>query len=178
MQAREIFEQCVKSGDVRKHCREVEEIMRLLAREFAENEEEWAIAGLMHDLDFEEGMDAKQHGIKTVEILKKENYSDDICHAILAHNEENTGVKRESRFDYALSAADNISGLIYAYGLMRKTLDGMEVSGVKKKLKDKRFAEGVRRDLIYDFEKFISIERFIEIAIEAMQGISKEIGFS
>jgi len=172
----EIFDKYVKSEEIRRHCKEVEAIMKLLAREFAEDAEEWGLAGLLHDLDYEE-VDIKQHGLKTVEILKRENFSDEICHAILAHNEENTGVKRESRLDFALAAADNISGLIYAYGLMRKTLDGMQVAGVKRKLKDKRFAEAVRRDLIYDFEKFISLERFIEIAIEAMQGIAKEIGF-
>jgi predicted hydrolase (HD superfamily) len=87
------------------------------------------------------------------------------------------GVKRESKLEYCLSAADNISGLIYAYALMRKGLIGMEAKGLKKKIKDKAFAAAVRRDLILDIEKTgLPIDKFLEISIVAMQGIAGEIG--
>lgn len=173
----ELFNSYVKSGDIKKHCLEVSTIMRFLARELGEDEEKWAAAGLMHDLDCEITPDIKEQGRKAAEIAKENGFDEDICHAILAHNEENLGVKRESKFDYILSAADNISGLIYSYGLMRKSLDGMDVSGLKKKFKNKAFAASVRRDLIQDAEKFIPLDKFLEISIKAMQSISKEIGF-
>ena len=177
-EARKLFNEFVKSEQVKMHCREVEVIMSALAKELNENEEKWAIAGLLHDMDCDIITEIKDQGKKAVEILKeKTDCPEDICHAILAHNESLNGIKRESKFDYLLSAADNISGLIYAYGLMKKTLEGMEVSGLKKKLKNKAFAATVRRDLIYDAEKFMPLDKFLETAIKAMQSIAKEIGF-
>lgn len=181
-QARKLFNEYVKSDKVRIHCREVEVIMRALAQEFGESEEvqeKWAIAGLLHDMDCDIILEVKNQGGKVVEILReKTDCLEDICHAILSHNEENTGVKRESKFDYVLSAADNISGLIYAYGLVRHGLEGMQVKGLKKRLKEKDFAASVRRDLIYDIEKAgIELNKFLEISIKAMQEIKGELGF-
>jgi len=178
-QAKKLFSEYVKSEKVKTHCREVEAIMRALAKELGEDEEKWALAGLMHDMDCDIEPDVKNQGRKAVEILKKKtDCSEEVCHAIFAHNEENLGVKRESRLDYALAAADNISGLIYSYGLMKKTLDGMQVKGLKKKLKNKGFAASVRRDKITDIEKAdMELAKFLEVAIKAMQSIAGEIGF-
>ncbi|MDP2749414.1 MAG: HD domain-containing protein [Nanoarchaeota archaeon] len=175
---KELFEEHVKSNEIRMHCLEVGTIMRFLAREFNEDEEKWYTIGLLHDLDFETEKDLKTHGLKTAEILRKEGYDEALINSILSHNEGGLGVKRESKLDYALSAADNISGLIYSYGLMRKGLEGMEVSGLKKKFKAPAFAAAVRRDLIADIEKTgMTFDKFFEISIKAMQSIAKEIGF-
>lgn len=178
-EARELFNEFVKSEKVKVHCREVEVITQALAKELGENEEQWAVAGLMHDMDCDVEPDIMNQGKKAVEILKERtDCPEEVCHAILAHNEENLGVKRESKLDFALSAADNVSGLIYAYGLMKGTLDGMQVKGLKKKLKNKGFAATIRRELILDIEKAgMELDRFLEVSIAAMQGISKEIGF-
>ncbi len=175
---RGLLREFVKSDKVRLHCREVEVIMAALAKELGEEEEKWAIAGLVHDMDCDIEPDVKNQARKAVEILRERtDCSEEICHAILAHNESNLGVKRESRLDFALSAADNVSGLIYAYGLMKHSLEGMQVKGLKKKLKDKGFAASVRRDLILDIEKAgMELDRFLETAIGAMQGILEEIG--
>jgi uncharacterized protein len=177
MKTQELFDKYVKSEEVKNHCLEVSTVMRFLARELGENEEEWASAGLLHDIDCDITPDISIQGKKAAEIAKENGYSEEVCHAILSHNEENLGVKRESKFDYLLSAADNVSGLIYSYGLMRKSLDGMDAAGLKKKLKNKAFAASVRRDLIQDSEKFIPLDKFLEIAIKAMQSIKGEIGF-
>ena len=175
-EARELLNKYTKTDEVKLHCREVEAIMKALAKELGEDEEKWAIAGLVHDMDCDIA-ELKEQGRKVVEILKERtDCQEDILHAILSHNEENLGVKRESKFDYVLSAADNISGMIYAYALMRKSMEGMEVKGLKKKLKDKRFAATVRRELIYDVEKFMNLDKFLEIAIKAMQEIAGELG--
>jgi len=177
-EARKLFNEYVKSEQVKLHCREVEVIMGALAKELGKNEEKWAIAGLLHDMDCDL-VGIEEQGKKVVEILKeKTDCEEDICHAILAHNEENLGVKRESKLDFALSAADNVSGVIFAYGLMRKSLDDMEVKGLKKKIKDKRFAATVRRDKIYDIGKIgLDFDKFLEVSIKAMQEIKSEIGF-
>lgn len=175
----QLFEEYVKSPDIKNHCKEVAIIMRFLAREFNEDEEKWYSAGLLHDLDFEFEKELTKHGLKTAEILRQEGYPEDMIHAILSHNEDGLGVKRESKFDFALSAADNVSGLIYAYGLMRKALEGMEANGLKKRFKTKAFAAAVRRDLIADIEKTgMTLEKFFEVSIKAMQSISTELGFS
>ncbi len=176
--SRELFMEHIKSRELSMHCIEVSAIMRFLAKELGENEEEWASIGMLHDLDFETEKDLATHGRKTAEILKAEGYPDGFVRAMLSHNEEGTGVKRENKIDYCLSAADNVSGLIYAYALMRKGLEGMEVKGLKKKIKDKAFAAAVRRDLILDIEKAgMPLNKFLEISIKAMQSIAKEIGF-
>lgn len=174
----ELFGEHVKSDKIRLHCLEVATIMRALAKELGEDEEKWAAAGLAHDMDCELTPGIHEQGRRASELMRENGFSDDVCHAILAHNEENLGVKRESRFDYALSAADNVSGMIFAYGLMRHSLDGMDAAGLKKKMKDKRFAETVRRDLITDIEKAgMPFDKFLEVSIKAMQSIAKEIGF-
>jgi predicted hydrolase (HD superfamily) len=179
-EARKLFDEYVKSEKIKQHCREVEIVMRALAREFGEDEEKWAVTGLIHDMDCDIEPDIKKQAKRAVEILKeKTDCSEDVCHAILAHNEENLGIKRESRMDYALSAADNISGLIYAYALMRGSIEGMKPKGVKKKLKDKGFAANVRRELIYDIEKAgMDLTKFLDISINALRAIKEELGLS
>jgi len=178
----ELFNDYIKSDNLKMHCKEVSVIMIFLARELDEDEEEWAATGLLHDLDFE-GLDwenpedMKTHGKITAQRLTQADYPQNIIHAILSHNEENTGIKRENKFDYCLAAADNVSGLIYAYALMRHGLKEMEVKGLKKKMKDKRFAAAVRRNLIRDVEKYIPLDKFLEISIKAMQSIAVELGF-
>ena len=117
--------------------------------------------------------------MRTLEILAEEGYEVDpeMAHAISAHNEEHTGVKRESDFDYALAAGESITGLIYAYALMRPDkLQGMKAKSLNKKFKDKHFARPVSREFIADIEK-TGIEKsvFFEIAIAAMQEIASEI---
>lgn len=176
--SKKLFESTIKTETIRNHCIEVSAILSELAKSLDEDEEKWAAAGLVHDLDYEEVKDLENHARKTVEILQNENFPADLIHAVASHNPVATGVSKETRLDYALSAADNVSGLIYAYGLMKKTLEGIEPSSVRKKMKDKRFAAAVNRDAIGDIEKAgISLDKFLEISIKAMQGIKDKIGF-
>lgn len=180
-EANQLLKEYVHKPEIIMHCLEVSTIMRFLARELGEDEEKWAIAGLLHDLDYELFSNLEEHAQKTAEILKQKGkeFDEEIIHAILSHNEEHTKIKRESNFDYALASSDNVSGMIFAYGLMRKSLEGMETKSLKKKMKEKSFASTVRRDLIYDIEKAgITLDKFLEIAIKAMQSIAGEIGFN
>ena len=80
--------------------------------------------------------------------------------------------------EYALACAETVTGLVHAYALMRKSLEGMEVSGLKKKFKDKKFAAGIHREIILECEKLgLTLEEFLDLAIKSIQSISKEIGF-
>jgi uncharacterized protein len=178
--ARNLIEKYLQEKNNRLHSRESEVVVRAIAKHLKKDEEQWAIAGLLHDLDWEQtSSDFTQHGVRTLEILKEEGYEidEDMAHAISAHNEEYTKIKRESDLDYAVAAGESITGLIYAYALMRPDkLIGMKASSLNKKFKDKRFAAPVSREFISDIEK-IGIEKsiFFEIAIAAMQEISSEI---
>jgi len=178
--SRELIEKYLKDKKNRIHSRESEVVMQALAKHFGEDEEKWAIAGLLHDLDWENtSEDFAHHGLQTIELVKEEGFElpDDVAHAISAHNDSYTGIKRTSKLDYALAAAESITGLIHAYALMRpEKFEGMKTSSLNKKFKDKSFAAKVSRELIADIEKTgIEKAQFFEIAIKAMQDIASEI---
>jgi len=107
------------------------------------------MAGLLHDADWDQWPD--QHCKKIIEELEKRNVDPDIIHAIASHGPNHFGVEPESRMAKMLFAFDELSGLIHAYSLMRPVgYDGMELKGVKKRLKEKSFAANVSRDEIDD----------------------------
>lgn len=178
-----LWDKYLTTSHLRLHTLESEAIMRRLARHFGEDEEYWGITGLLHDLDMDM-MDGEysEHGYKTVEILQKEGYDlPQMFQAIIAHTEGVSGhdAKRESEFDYILSAAENITGIISAYVAIRpeKKIAGTKVKSIKKKLKSKAFAASVNREFIYDIEKSgLELSEFIQISIEAMTDIADEIG--
>ena len=165
------------------HILAVEAIMRGMAREIGEDEDYWAMVGLLHDADFDETFkDPANHGKRSIEILNEESpgeIPDDILHAIKAHNPEHTGVQPESKMEYALMAADAVSGLIVAMALIipSKKLADVKKESVGKRWKEKDFARNCNRENMLLCEKAgIPIERFFEIALESLQGISDDIG--
>jgi len=168
------------SEKLQLHVREAEIILRKIAKELGENEEKWGIAALLHDLDFEQvGEDYSQHGIKIQELVGKENLPDEIWHAIASHNSERTNIEKKTSLDYALSASENISGMIYATALIYpdKKVASVKPKSIKKRLKQTAFARNVHRESIYDIEKTgLTLDRSIELALEAMKEIADEIG--
>ncbi|PIZ98906.1 MAG: HD family phosphohydrolase [Candidatus Komeilibacteria bacterium CG_4_10_14_0_2_um_filter_37_10] len=179
--ARELIKKYLLDHNNQIHSRESEVVLRTLAQEFGENEEEWGLAGLLHDLDWElTQQDHSQHGLKTSELLKQEGYelAPASMHAISAHNQEGTDVLRSSQLDYALAAGETITGLIYATALLRpEKLTGMTASSLNKKFKDRSFAAKVSRETIMEIEKIgLEKNKFFELAIVAMQEIAVEIG--
>lgn len=170
------------------HMRETEVIMRALAKHFKEDEELWGLSGLLHDIDYEYvNKDPERHVVEFDKLMELENLEigkdipEEMYHAIKAHYEEHPKIlqKRETKLDYALSAAENLSGFLVACALVQqdKKIDSVRVESVIKKFKKKDFAKAVRRDLIYDIEKIgLPLEKFVQIAIEAMCSISDEIG--
>jgi predicted hydrolase (HD superfamily) len=137
----------------------------------------------LHDADFDETFnDYSKHGIRSIEILNEEapgEIPEDIIRAIRAHNPEATGVHPESKMEYALMAADAVSGLIVAMALIlpSKKLADVKKESVGKRWKEKDFARNCNRENMLLCEKAgIPKERFFEIALESLQGISDEIG--
>lgn len=163
-----------------KHCLASEAIMRRLARRLGKDEDLWGLTGLLHDLDFElTKNDPAAHTLKTAAWLREEGFPEEALHAIKAHNGEYVGVERKSEMDFGLSCAETITGLIVAAALVRpdKRLEGVKRKSIMKRMKEKAFARNVDRDNIRQCEKIgIPLEEFIDLSLDAMKGISDQLG--
>ena len=160
-----------------RHLISVEGVMRALARHFSEDEQRWGYAGLFHDLDYDQTADDfDRHTKLTVEWLRSEGYDDEaVLNAIVAHKEPEY---RTDLMSKAIVHADAVAGLLVASALVRpEKANGMKVSSVKKKLKEKSFAPGVEREEIREVEEKIGIpmDEFIAISIGGLQEIAPEI---
>ena len=157
-----------------------EAVMRALASHFGEDEELWGLTGLLHDWDYPlTANHPARHGLETAE--KLEGVLPSVAlQAIRAHNAECNGCKVDGRFDVALRCGETVTGLISAAALVRPTgIEGMQVSSLKKKMKDKAFAASVNRDIIRQCADMdMTLEDFLALAIEAMSGKAAELGLS
>src|SRR4051812_29735106 len=135
------------SESLRKHALGVEAAVRGYARLFGENEELWAVVALLHDFDYEQYPDLKDHPFKGAEILRERGCPELVIRAILSHG-EHTGTPRISRLEHTLFACDEMAGFITAAALVRpsKSVQDLEPASVMKRMKDKAFARGVSRD--------------------------------
>ena len=153
--------------------------MRACARKFGEDEEKWALVGLLHDFDYEKFPSLEDHPFKGSEILKERGYSEEIRRAILSHAQY-SGVPRESKLEKALFACDELAGFITANALVKpgKSLAEVEAKSVRKKMKDKAFARSVNRDDIINgaADLGVELEEHIAFCIEAMKAAAKELG--
>jgi putative nucleotidyltransferase with HDIG domain len=167
----------VQDKNMIRHMLATEAIMRALARRLQEDEEEWGLTGLIHDIDMElvEG-DMSTHSRLSADIAGELGASPAMTHAILCHNEAH-GVPRETRLDKALFCADPLSGLITAAALVRPDkLTGLSTKSVMKRFREKSFAAGVNREQVALCREIgVELEDFIGLAIEAMQGIASEL---
>ena len=164
-----------------KHALAVEAAMRRFARHYGEDEEFWARAGLLHDIDYEGTMSVEGgHPVKGGEMLREQGYEEEIIRAALAHGWEYSGVEPKSRMEKTLYATDELTGFITAVALVRpsKSLSDLEVKSVKKKWKDKAFARGVNREVIERGVELMGepLEWLIENTIEALKPAEHEIG--
>jgi len=167
----------VQDKNMIKHMLATEAIMRALARKLGENEEEWGITGLIHDIDMElvEG-DMSSHSKLGADIAQELGANETMTHAILCHNEAH-GVPRETKLDKALFCADPLSGLITAAALVRPDkLNGLTTKSVMKRFREKSFAAGVNREQVAQCQEIgLELEEFIDLGIEAMKGISSQL---
>ena len=167
-----------KSDALIKHMYAVEAAMKAYAKKFGEDEEKWGITGLLHDFDYEKYPDPPDHPMKGSEILRAKGYPDDVRTAILGHATY-TGVPRVSKMAQALYASDELCGFIMACSVVRPNkISDLEVSSVKKKLKDKAFARNVNREDITQgcAELGIPVDEHIAFVIAAMRAITSELG--
>lgn len=167
----------VQDKNMIKHMLATEAIMRALAKKLREDEEEWGITGLIHDIDMElvEG-DMSSHSKLGADIAQELGASETMAHAILCHNEAH-GVPRETKLDKALFCTDPLSGLITAAALVcPDKLSGLTTKSVMKRFREKSFAAGVNREQVAQCQEIgLELEEFISLGIDAMKGIASEL---
>ena len=172
------------SDALRKHMYAVEAAMRAYAREYGEDEETWGVVGLLHDFDYERfPNDAhapdREHPAEGSRILAERGYPEALRRAIQGHASY-SGVPRDTKLARTLFAVDEMCGFLVACALVRpsRSLMDLEVSSVKKKLKDKAFARGVNRDEVRQGaeELGVDLDRHIQFCIEALRPVERALG--
>ncbi len=169
----------VKNRNLIKHMLATEAMMRALARHLGEDEDDWGLTGLVHDIDVEltEG-DMNTHSKLGADLVRELGASEAMAHAVLSHNEAH-GIPCETKLDKALYCTDPLTGLITAAALVRpdKKLAGVEAKSVRKRFKEKSFAAGANREQISQCSEIgLEFDEFIELGLQAMQEIADDLG--
>jgi putative nucleotidyltransferase with HDIG domain len=184
--ALEILHEWVQSESLRRHCYAVADSMKYFAQLRGEDADLWEAVGLLHDMDYEQHPNLEQsstegHPFVGVDWLRKNGWSDEVCRAILSHASY-SGVSRESPMEKTLYAVDELSGFVMAVAYVRpsKSVHEVEVSSVKKKMKDKAFARAVNReDIVHGAEELgMPIEDVITNVIQALRADADRLGIA
>lgn len=177
-EALSLLKKNLKNKNLFNHSLAVEAVMRRLAEHFNEDVEKWGLAGLLHDIDYDRTKDdPARHSMEGAEMLAGLGLPDDIVYAVKVHNDRH-GLPRLSLMDKALFATDPLTGLIVAGALIRpeKKLAAIDVPFLLKRFSEKAFARGANRETIKACsETGLSLEEFMGIGLEAMQGIAEEL---
>ncbi len=179
-----LMEQHTHSQSLRQHMLAVEAAMRAYATRDGEDPEVWGVVGLLHDFDYE-AFPNQQHSPNDghpswgVRLLREKGLPEELCRAILGHASY-TGVPRDTPLARTLFAVDELCGFLVACALVRpsKSLADLEVSSVKKKLKDKAFARGVNREEVQQgaAELGIPLDEHIAFCIAALRPMERSLG--
>ena len=181
-----LMEEWTASDSLRKHMLAVEGAMRAYAERFGEDVERWGLAGLLHDFDYERFPNAAhaaddEHPAAGVRVLRALGYPDDVLDAIMGHADY-TGVPRTTRMARTLFAVDELCGLVTACALVRpsRSVNDLEPSSVKKKMKDKAFARGVsREDVVHGAAELeVEMDAHIGVVIDAMRARAALLGLA
>lgn len=170
-----LMEERLTAEALRRHSLASEAVMRALARKLGKAEaevERWGLLGLLHDLDYgQTERTPGQHGLRTVEYLADQGFSDEELAAIKAHNAEMLGLERVSELDLALTCGEVVTGLVAAAALVQpdKKLASVKPASAVKKMKDKAFARSVNREHIELCECLgLPLIDFMTLAVAAM----------
>jgi putative nucleotidyltransferase with HDIG domain len=180
-EAWELVEEWVQSDSLRKHLLGVETGMVAYARRWDEDEQLYAVTGLLHDLDYERYPDLSTgHPRKALELFESRGYPQELIDAVAGHATF-LGVPRQTTMAKTLYAVDELSGFIAACALVRPTgIEGMTAKSVKKKLKQPSFAAGVNRSEVRDGadELGVDFDQHVAFLIAAMEKRADELGLA
>ena len=176
----ELVREWTESESLRKHMLAVEAAMRAYARERGEDEEKWAVTGLLHDMDYEKHPTPDEHPMVGVRELEKRGYPEDVLHAIKGHADY-LDVPRDTPMSRTLYAVDELSGFITACALVRpERLEGLKARSVRKKMKQKSFAASVNRDdIVRGAEELgVDLNEHIEFVVAALRPEADLLGLA
>jgi putative nucleotidyltransferase with HDIG domain len=177
--ALEILYEFTESESLRRHALAVETAMRACAQRYGGDAEEWGITGLLHDFDYERHPSMEEHPFVGNAILGERGVSDSIRRAIMSHA-EHTGVARETEMEKCLFAVDELCGFLLAVAYVRpeKKIAEVEVSSVRKKMKDKAFARAVsREDMLKGAEELgVPFDEHVAFVLHALKGNAQLLG--
>ena len=175
-----VLTEYTKNESLLKHALAVEAAVRGYAGKFGENEDDWGITALLHDFDYERWPTLGDHPNKGSEILRAKGYPEWMIRAIQSHAMEITGVTRDSLLEKTLFACDELAGFITAASYVRpsRSVLDLEASSVRKRMKDKAFARGVKRDDLVEGAALLGIplEEHIANVIGFMRERADELG--
>jgi len=177
--ALKLMKENIKQKNLRKHCLAVEAVMAKLANHFDKDEQKWRLAGLLHDIDYEETADQpEKHSQIGADMLTEMGMEAKIVDAVRAHNGMHE-LPRETLMAKALYASDPLTGLIVASALIHpdKKLDSVDTDFVLNRYGDSSFAKGADRDVIASCKDMdLELKNFIKLSLTAMQDISDKLG--
>ncbi|HEY1419352.1 MAG TPA: HD domain-containing protein [Candidatus Dormibacteraeota bacterium] len=180
-EAWELVTSMTKTDTLRRHMRSVEAAMRAYARRFGEDEERWAVLGLIHDWDYESGPTLDLHPMRGIAMLREKGWPEDLLDDIASHANY-LDVPRDTNARKALFAVDEMCGFIIACALVKpdKSLGAVDAGTVRKKMKDKAFARAVHRDeLVAGAEQLgIPFDEHVEIVRDSLKPIAPELGLN
>jgi predicted hydrolase (HD superfamily) len=170
-----------ESVTLRRHMRSVEAAMRAYARHFGQDEERWAVLGLIHDWDYESGPTPEQHPTRGMAMLRERGWPEDLLQDIASHAEY-LNVPRDTPIRKTLYAVDEMCGFVIACALVKpdRSLSAVDARTVRKKMKDKAFARGVHRDqLVAGAEALgVDFDQHVETVRDALVPIAGELGLN
>ena len=174
-----LLQEHVKKESLIAHCRATAAIMRATAGVLGEDADLWEITGILHDIDFEEvGEDMERHGDVGAQMLLAAGLGEEVAGPVRRHNYVKYG-DTETPVDAALTAADNISGLVIACAMVKGgSVSDVSAKTVKKKFKERAFAAGCNRDRIRKIETYMELPEYYALSVAALQGIKGDLGLS
>jgi predicted hydrolase (HD superfamily) len=180
-EAWQLVTEMTQSEQLRRHMRSVEMAMRAYARRFGEDEERWAVLGLIHDWDYETGPTLDLHPMRGIQMLRERGWPEDLLEDIASHAEY-LGVPRDRPIRKALYAVDEMCGFIIACALVKpdRSLSAVDARTVRKKMKDKAFARGVHREQLTAGVEALGVpfDEHVEVVRDALVPIAGELGLN
>jgi putative nucleotidyltransferase with HDIG domain len=176
-QAWSLFCEWTGSPSLRRHVLAVEAAMRAYARRFGEDEEEWGLVGLLHDLDYERHPTLDEHPLFGIAELERQGFTPEFVRAVASHADY-LDVPRETPMEKALYAVDELSGFIMACAYVRpQGIHGLTPKSVKKKMKTPAFAAAVNRDDMRAGAEDLGVDfdEHVTIVIDALEGRADEL---
>jgi putative nucleotidyltransferase with HDIG domain len=177
-----LLDEWISSASLKRHCLSVEAAMRTYAEKFGEDADAWGLVGLVHDFDYERHPTLDRHPSEGAPVLRDRGYPEWVIEAVLSHGEGENVPARDTPLKKTLYAVDELCGFVSAVALVRpsKAVSDVKVSSVRKKLKDRRFAEAVDREQMRESADALGVDfdEHIAVVISALAANAAELGLA